>query len=399
MSTKKVSVGLVLVGVALQGAALTIGPAKGAAWIGRPLELNIPVQRDAPSEGAPLCADAEVFFADSRQDPAQIQVQQDPTEQAGTVRLRIRTSTVVNEPIVNLTLRVGCEQKSQRRFVLLADMPLASDPALERAPAEIAVPLVTPPLTEATSASAPAPTASAPPPERGIASVPATTPTTPRATSQTRRSVERKPAEGAGAPPVAAPKVKPPPTAAADKPSRGRGARLQLDPLEILVERVKTLEAVTATPPADIVSKESELLLRMESDLKSLREQAIKNEATLSTLQKRLEQAESDRFSAELFYGLLAVVVVCAAAVVALWQRRRVPAVAEQEEPVADEPEPYEAQFLRKKLGADPFGTHTVQLHSPPPEPDAGHPSVDVNLVDLDASAWPSLDALASRRQ
>jgi uncharacterized protein (DUF2267 family) len=235
---------------------------------------------------------------------------------------------------------------------------------------------------------------------------------------------------------VATPKVKPPPIAATDKPSRGRGARLQLDPLEVLVERVKTLEAVTATPPADIVSKESELLLRMESDLKSLREQAVKNEATLATLQKRLEQAESDRVAAELFYGLLAVVVVCAVAVVALWHRRRAPpvavAAAEQEEPVAKEPEPYEAQFLRKKVDLDkfeaqpmreppdthPFETHTMRMPARPEsvlapvpvpvaeldldlelEPDASNKQVDVNLVDLDASAWPSLDMLSKLRK
>jgi len=425
-------------GGGVHGAALTIGPAKGAAWIGRPLELNIPVLRDAQSEGVALCADAEVFYADSRLDPTQVQVLQEPTEQADTVRLRVRSSALVNEPIVSLTLRVGCEQKSQRRFVLLADLPLASDPAPERVPADMPVPLVTPPMSEAAPANTPAPMASAPPPERGIASVPATTPTTPREKVQAPRSVERKPAESAGTTRAAAPKVKPPPTAAADKPARGRGARLQLDPLEILVERVKTLEIATATPPADIVSKESELLLRMESDLKSLREQAARNEATLSTLQKRLEQAESDRVAAELFYGLLAVVVVCAAAVVALWHRRRAPpvavAAAEQEEPAAEEPEPYEAQFLRKKVDLDkfeaqslreppdthPFETHTVRMPArletvvvpvpvpvPVPEldldlalePDASQKQVDVNLVDLDASAWPSLDMLSKLRK
>ncbi|MBI2751727.1 MAG: hypothetical protein HYX43_20935 [Burkholderiales bacterium] len=435
MNTKKVSIGLALLGVALQGAALTIGPAKGAAWIGRPLELNVPVQRDAQTEGAALCAEAEVFFADSRLDPSQIQIQQEPTEQADTIRLRVRTSTFVNEPIVNLTLRVGCEQKSQRRFVLLADLPLASDPAPERAPADVPAPLVTAPLAEASTVSAPAAAASAPLPERGIASVPAT-PANVRAATPTPRSAERKPTRRAPATNAAAPKVQPPPAAATDKLSRGRGARLQLDPLEVLVERVKTLEAVTATPPADIVSKESELLLRMESDLKSLREQAIKNEATLATLQKRLEQAESDRVAAELFYGLLAVVVVCAVAVVALWHRRRAPpvavAAAEQEEPVAKEPEPYEAQFLRKKVDLDkfeaqpmreppnthPFETHTVRMPARPEsvlapvpvpvaeldldlelEPDASQKQVDVNLVDLDASAWPSLDMLSKLRK
>lgn len=197
---------------------------------------------------------------------------------------------------------------------------------------------------------------------------------------------------------MAATKVKPPPTAAASKPARAQGgSRLQLDPLEILLDRVKTLEIATATPPVETVSKESELLLRMESDLKSLREQTAKNEATLAALQKRLEQAESDRVSAELFYGLLAVVVVCAAAVVALWQRRRAPATV-REAPMEDEPEPYEAQFLRKTLDAEKFEPPTVRMPTPTPEPAPSAVPVDVNLLDLDEPPWPDTSITVPRR-
>jgi uncharacterized protein (DUF2267 family) len=267
--------------------------------------------------------------------------------------------------------------------VLLADLPLASDPPPERIAADMPVPLVTPSLADASTASAPAPAASAPassPERNGVSLLPAASPS---ATTSAPRPALRQPAERAPAARTTVPKVKPPPTASANKPARSTGARLQLDPLEILVERVKTLEAATATPPAEVVSKESELLLRMESDLKSLREQTAKNEATLSALKKRLEQAESDRVSAELFYGLLAVVVVCAAAIVVLWQRRRAPAVV-REEPAEEEPEPYEAQFLRKTLNAEKFEAPPVYMPVPKPEPEPRVVPVDVNLVELD---------------
>ncbi len=399
MNIKNVSIGLTLVCVALHSAALTIGPAQGAAWIGRPLDLRIPVIVDTPSEATALCSHADVYYAETQQDPSRIQIQQEPTEQADTVRLRLRSGILVDEPVVTITLRVGCEDKSTRRFVLLADLPLVSDSPPERIAADLPVPLVTPPPTEASAASAPALVASAAAnnverrasilPDSGSAAT---------ATASTSRPAVRQPAERAPATRMAATRVKPPAPAAAAKPARAQGgSRLQLDPLEILLDRVKTLEIATATPPVEAVSKESELLLRMESDLKSLREQTAKNDATLAALQKRLEQAESDRVSAELFYGLLAVVVVCAAAVVALWQRRRSP-VAVREEPMEDEPEPYEAQFLRKTLDAEKFEAPTVRTPMPTPEPEPSAEPVDVNLLDLDEPPWPDTSITVPRR-
>lgn len=399
MNIKNVSIGLTLVCVALHSAALTIGPAQGAAWIGRPLDLRIPVIIDMPSDAAALCVHADVYYADTQQDPSRIQIQQEPTDQPETLRLRLRSGTLIDEPVVTINLRVGCEDKSMRRFVLLADLPLASDPPPERTAADLPVPLVTPPPAEAPAANAPVPVASA-----ATNSVERRASVSPDggsgAAASNPRPAVRQSTERAPAARMAAPKVKPPPTAAASKPARAQGgSRLQLDPLEILLDRVKTLEIATATPPVETVSKESELLLRMESDLKSLREQTAKNEATLAALQKRLEQAESDRVSAELFYGLLAVVVVCAAAVVALWQRRRAP-VAAREEPMEDEPEPYEAQFLRKTLEAENFAPPIVVRQPPPPTQAAGDSvvPVDVNLLDLDEPPWPDTSVTALRR-
>lgn len=359
MNTTTVSIGLVLVGVALHATALTIGPAKGAAWIGRPLELSVPVVRDTLSDTATLCAHANIFYAETQQESERIQIVQESTEQADTVRLRLRSSTLVDEPVVTITLRVGCEDSYVRRFVLLADLPPTFDPTPDGDAAAAPVPL-----------SPPSPTGASTNPLAPITSAPASTP-------------KRKVAARASAPRATTPKVTPATSALTDKPTRTRGARLQLDPLEVLVERVKSLEIATATPPVETVSKETELLLRMESDLQSLRQQTAKNEATLLALQKRLEQAESDRVSAELFYGLLAVVVVCASAIVALWHRRRIP-VAVQEQPSPEEPEPYEAQFLRKTLDVEAFEPPPAQMPVPTDAPLPGTQPVDVNLVEFE---------------
>jgi hypothetical protein len=134
---KKVSIGLALASVAVQCASLTIGPAQGAAWIGRPLELSIPVVNDTLSDTAALCVHADVYYAETRQDASRVHVQQEPSDQADTVRLQLRSSTPINEPVVTVNLRVGCEDKSMRRFVLLADFPVIAEVPAERALPEV----------------------------------------------------------------------------------------------------------------------------------------------------------------------------------------------------------------------------------------------------------------------
>ena len=75
MKYKAVTVGLVLAGTALGSAALNLGRARGAAWIGQPLELLVPVQLDPGQADAALCAEADVFHGDNRQEAGRVQVQ------------------------------------------------------------------------------------------------------------------------------------------------------------------------------------------------------------------------------------------------------------------------------------------------------------------------------------
>ena len=63
-----------------------------------------------------------------------------------------------------------------------------------------------------------------------------------------------------------------------------------------------------------------------------------------------------------------------------------------------DEPEPYEAQFLRKTLDAEKFEASTVRTPMPTPEPEPSAEPVDVNLLDLDEPPWPDTSITAPRR-
>lgn len=156
----------------------------------------------------------------------------------------------------------------------------------------------------------------------------------------------------------------------------------------MLVARVKTLESAAAAPPPQPAAKETELLLRMEDELQSMRQQTIKNEATLLAMRKRLEQAESERVSIEWLYGLLGLVVVCVATIVALWQRRSVP-MKEPDAPTSEEPEPYEAQFLRKTSRPNTLDAPFVQQHASLDAPPIEDSPVDVNVEEFEDSSPP----------
>jgi hypothetical protein len=364
MNTKAVSIGWVLAGVALHAPAVTIGPATGAVWVGRPLELRVPVGRDTELDGTTLCARADVYYAETQQEPARIQIDQEPTEQPHTVQLRLRSTALVDEPVVTIHLRVGCEDSYVRRFVLLADLPVVADPAPQR---------------EASGLS------TAPASPVAAARIPATSLQQPSAAARVPKpKIARQPSASVAAAPKAPPRAATWP----DKLPHSRGARLQLDPLEVLVARVKTLESAAAAPTPQPAAKETELLLRMEDELQSMRQQTIQNEATLLAMRKRLEQAESERVSVEWLYGLLGLVVVCVATIVALWQRQSIP-LKEPDEPASEEPEPYEAQFLGKAASPNTLDAPFVQQHASLDAPPSENGPVDVNVEEFEDSTPP----------
>jgi|GEM_PF-1369693 len=402
MNTKKVSIGLLLASVAMQCASLTIGPTRGAAWIGRPLELSIPVVHDTLSGTAALCVHADVYYGETRQDASRVHVQQEPTDQADTVRLRVRSSSAIDEPVVSVNLRVGCEDKSLRRFVLLADFPTATEIPSERELPEVATALATPSDTEPSAAQAPSVSPAREGTNTGATEVPALQ----AQVASAARPTHRQSVAGRSATPgTTLTKVKPS-APAARKPTGPPRSRLQLDSVDILLERIQTLEAAAATPaPVETVSKDSERLQKLESDLQSLREQTARNGATLLILQKQLERAETQRVSTEWFYGLVALVMLCAIVMVMLWHRRRAPQVWNEGPPFEpdSEPEPYEAQFLRKAPVNEQFATPPPRQVpfpkaevTPDPDPDPGPElelidlPVDVNLVEFDEPAWSS---------
>ncbi len=145
--------------------ALTLGSLQGPVWIGRSMDVALALYAEAGEDVAALCLEADVFYADTRQDPRGVSLSFKAGLPGQPAMLRIASVALVDEPMVTLHVRAGCVHKTSRRYVLLADPPLdlpAPSPAPAPAPAPpLAASPPAPPAQPAAfaSASEPSPTA------------------------------------------------------------------------------------------------------------------------------------------------------------------------------------------------------------------------------------------------
>ncbi len=326
MRLKRRVVGMVLMGAALAAHALTVGKLDGSAWIGSPLNLTVPIQLEPGAASGSLCPSVEVFYGDNKLDAANIQVTLEPSTEPELVRLRLKSLVAVDEPIVTALVRVGCDEKVTRRSVILADLPSAAEPI------ELAVlPPPTAPLAPPSSAAQTAATVTlltaqvaastkpdpmaAPPRERTAKSKPSA------------RTVERRAAQLAQPSQRAVPPTYPSsaPTDSAKKaePPNAARPRLKLDPIDILNERIMSLETTNAAIVSEERTRDAQRIEQLQSDMKALRQQAAQNGVALQLMRERLEKAEEERDSRSLMYGFAALVMVASVALVFFWQRKR----------------------------------------------------------------------------
>lgn len=299
--------GAALLFAAFGSEALTLGRIRGAALIGQPLDMTVQVQMDAGDDSDARCFDADVFHADTKQDASQIRLAVEATAQAQVVSIRIKSSAVVDEPVVTIYLRTGCGQNTTRRYVLLADIP-----------SEVAapvMPLITPVPTIATSTQKKA----LQPLPGGDSAAPSAVPV--RAlqvkTAPAPKRIVRQPVKAAATPDksmIADDKLKTLRT--------GGQPRLILDSLEVLSERVKTLETAAPAALSEGPARDMAKMQSLEGDVKALLALAAKNEASLADLQARLQKAESERFPVAVIFGLMVVLIAFLSGLALFWRRQ-----------------------------------------------------------------------------
>lgn len=354
---------LFVLGFVLPASALTIGRPQGAAWIGKPLNIVIPLTLDGSEVGGSLCPQVEVVQGDGAMDERRVSVSLEPGAAPDAPRLRVRTSRAVEEPIVTVTVKAGCAATSTRQVVLLADPP----------PVDAALPSFEAPGEAARSSAAAAPQRS---PARvgraaraeggGDGGAERRRASPPVAAARTARSVapERQNAEAAARRRAAAP-------ARASAPAgSSSGGRLQIDALAPLAPRAaaapassaaaagqpsssgQTPATATAMPPTPTASeparneaaaiapqpaasapsaaaptpeavRDAQRTVALEQALASLREQTARNEQTLLEMRRELAAARESRYSNPLVYVLVLLLLLALAALVWMWLASR----------------------------------------------------------------------------
>lgn len=126
-----------LLGCVLPASAVTLGRLKGSALLGQPLEVVATVEFAAGEPVSVECLTATVSYGAIPLAAGQVAVTQVPGGREQTLSVLISTTAVVNEPVVNVTLSVGCGQRASRQYVLLSD--LASDPSAGSLPTRAAL--------------------------------------------------------------------------------------------------------------------------------------------------------------------------------------------------------------------------------------------------------------------
>jgi len=152
--TRQAFAASLLAGSFTTASAASIGHLAGQAWIGRPLQVTVPVTFDS-DDAAEECHRVQVSDGPSRLDSARLSVEL--TGPTGRRQLRIESLAKVREPVVTVTVHAGCSSELSREFTLFADPPADEDrrPATAQQP-----PSARPGSTSMTTEAGPAPASS-----------------------------------------------------------------------------------------------------------------------------------------------------------------------------------------------------------------------------------------------
>lgn len=310
MKLKNKVAGIFLLSLGCGAAALSLGEMRGAAWVGQALDVRISIELDEATRMESLCLDADVMYGEVQQASGRIRVSLEPSQRVEFATARIQSLNPVNEPVVMVNLKAGCLAKTERRYVLLAEVP-AGPTFHANGVAESTVSL----------------------PIRTVE------PTIDKPKTVVLMS-SRVLKERAQVRSISQYQVQRPASTVrrADK-LQARKSRLSLDPLEPLELRFEraqkepsaaAMSIQMAVLPADLptqgleveAAQKDQRLKKLESDLLSMQGQLAEREQGLSQLRDRLKQVESERYDNLLVYALSALLMGAVLALAYLLQRQ-----------------------------------------------------------------------------
>lgn len=308
---KSIWVASLLLCVVLTSEALTLGQLRGTAIVGQPLDLVVALQMAPGEDAATLCLDAEIFHADVPRKVSSVQLSVEAAARPQAAQVRIKSSSAVDEPVVTVNLRTRCGQKTERRYVLLAELPPLGASSGVSTGGTVALPPFDQPAASDLSSLALSSPSSATTPAL-VGSAPVQRKRRVRAKSDQPQASQRKLAaasRGSAREPVA--------------PRSFGQSRLKLDHLELFSDRIALLELEHPDVLVDEGLPDTSKLQTLQASVQSLQTLVASNEASLADLKARLHQAETQRFPAWLVYVLAALVLACVATIAGLWSRQR----------------------------------------------------------------------------
>ena len=291
--------------------AMSLGRHSGAALIGRPLDMSIQAVLEPQDDASSLCLEADVFYADNKLDKSRVRVTLEKSASSPQQGLiRIRSAVLVDEPIVTIYMRAGCQLKTERRYVSLADL-VPETMADRNSSVPMALPVPVPALVR--------PAASASGSTATVQGLPATPLRAPGLARKSKPDTER--------PALAATQI--------TKAAAPAKARLKLEPLDLVMERDPQLKAsaellsipaanpqeraaasalwrALSAQPQDIL-RDTEKLQSLESSVRNLQAQSQKTSTSIDELNVKLQQAQADRYANVLVYGLILLLLAALA--------------------------------------------------------------------------------------
>jgi pilus assembly protein FimV len=331
--------GAVLAVLAGSAHALGFGRIGGSTTLGQQLNFSALVRLDPDEQLSNECVSAEVQSGDNKLPAGAVRVSVEPAAGASDRLLRVTTLTLLDEPVVTVTVSAGCTSRLSRKFVVFLDPPLinlaqsapaepppaASEPARQ----DSAVPANATPARAPAVAAAPAAPSQAPKPRlrpksltvnpgaNAAAAAAAAARARKQRANEQEAAANRVPPTGARLKleaPVAAPGQRA--SESSTKPLAGAGGAASA-----VIAQAQAAASSALDEQSQLIAKERERLKALEDSLGRLRAETEANQKTLMSLQSRLKGAESERFSNPLVYALGGLCAALVLAVGAMWRR------------------------------------------------------------------------------
>jgi len=332
------AIGLVLWLTAPSAQALGFGRIANSTQLGQRLNFAAEVRLGSDETLTRECVAAEVLVGDNKLQPNQVRVTLEPGTDPNERSVRVTSTALIDEPVVTISITLGCASRITHRFVAFIDPPMINmaqtapgDPLLaqqQQAESQVS------PLVDIVQGS------NAPPARRPERTQRAPRPRAVAGTSPGVRAGAQTPENAAAADERRTARSNR--MAAAPRPSGG-GPRLRLEAAPPVVGRAAP--AASAPPQVDTaltaalvaaaasaasaaddagqkLAKERERIQALEDGMKRLRDDSQATQKALAALQTRLNQAESERYANPLVYGLAWLSAMLAIAMAAMWWRQ-----------------------------------------------------------------------------